>query len=241
MVNVVVIQARMGSRRLPGKSLNTLRSKTLIDHVIERAVEVRSADEVVVATTDLSEDDILVAHIDNNWKNIVEVYRGSSLDVQSRFLEVARAKNARLIARYTADDPFKDPEIFSLGFQMIEKTGADYVSVATEPIAVGLDVEIFTADALERARVEGFSDIAMEHVTTYLRESKQIARFGLSIPSLQSPPFRLTIDTEKDLEMMGQLAGAIDELGFENFGHENTLRAVGWLRESKGVIIEEDF
>lgn len=143
-----VIQARMGSSRLPGKTLKDLNGKPLIDHVIERALFVLKIDQIVLATTTNIEDDQLVSHVSKRYG--IAVYRGDPDDVRSRFVQIGARWGAESIIRITADDPFKDPEHFLLSHQTLLVSNADYYN-NFEPLIypIGMDVECFNTRLLK--------------------------------------------------------------------------------------------
>ena len=140
-----IIQARMGSSRLPGKAMMKLEDKSLLEHVVLRVKKSKKIDEIILATTKKSEDDVLV---DLCKKLKVLTFRGSEQNVLSRFYFAAKYFNANIIVRITADDPFKDPSIIdSVINKFIVHKKYDYVSnnmVPTFPL--GLDVEVFSID-----------------------------------------------------------------------------------------------
>ena len=111
-----IVQARMGSSRLPGKTLLPFGSGTLLDYVVSRISQSRFIQQIIVATTNEPEDDEIEKHCAH--KNIL-CYRGSTSDVLERFVETAHNFNATHIVRVTADDPFKTAEIIDLAFKNI--------------------------------------------------------------------------------------------------------------------------
>ena len=141
-LNLVIIQARMGSTRLPGKVLKNICGKPLIWHVINRVNNVPSVDLVVVATTIDEQDDVLVNYIKDG--HLCEVFRGSERNVLKRFYKCATKYNADVIIRVTADDPFKDPSIIEYAIKEIIENGYDYCSNTLIPsYPEGLDIEVF--------------------------------------------------------------------------------------------------
>ena len=217
-----VIQARMGSSRLPGKSLRNLFGKPLIDHVIERALFVLDVDKIVLATTTNSEDDVLVSHVSKRFG--IDVYRGLSHDVRSRFVQIGAQKGAECIIRITADDPFKDPEHFLLAKQRLLLSNADYYNNFEPQIyPIGMDVECFKYEALERNSREDQTSESLEHVTWGLRKGVNYKRTHEN----QTPEFistRLTIDTEMDFAFCNKVAEKIGQ--GEKYDWNTTLRAL---------------
>ena len=137
---VAIIQARMGSKRLPGKVLSEIGSKPMIEYILDRVGSVDDIDQCIVATTDSSKDDKLAT-----WctEQHVDVFRGSEFDVLDRYYQCAVAANAEMVARITADDPFKDPKVITQAIQILRQNSAlDYCSNTLVPTyPEGLDVE----------------------------------------------------------------------------------------------------
>lgn len=217
-----IIQARMGSSRLPGKSLRELNGKPLIDHVIERALFAFGKEETILATTNRIEDDELASHVSKHFG--IEVYRGDSDDVRSRFLQIGKMFGAEAITRITADDPFKDPHHLKLSQENLLMSDADYYNNFEPKIyPIGMDVESFKFNALEENAKVDHSLESIEHVTFGLRKQANLKRLHQS----GTPEFittRLTIDTEIDFMFCEKVAEKIG-LG-QNFDWQTTRRAL---------------
>ncbi len=221
---VVVVQARLESHRRPGKGLALIGEKTLVSRVLERSLKIEGIHQVILATTVRDADNILVDHVREHFGTTLSVLRGSSEDVQSRFVDVAKNVGPCLMGRVTADDPFKDPELYAQGFDLLESSGADYVSVGTKPIPLGMDIEVFTSDALLRSRKLYPNAENREHVTIEMTRRPEFIREKLSVPSLLGNG-RLTVDFEEDIRFASLVAEAIVNLGGA-LDHTTTLAAV---------------
>lgn len=197
MSNIIaIVQARMASSRLPGKILLPLMDKTMLEQVINRILPVELISQVVVATTEQKTDDIIEAFC--NDKSI-PCYRGSESNVLERFYLCAKEYQADIIVRVTADDPLKDPEIITHAIQLFLEGDYDYVSNTLKPtFPEGLDIEVFSFTALERAYQGAELSSEMEHVTPYLYKHPQEFR----LCSLSNEPdlsgLRWTVDTPED-------------------------------------------
>lgn len=193
---VVVVQARMGSTRLPGKVLKTVLGKTLLEHQLERLRRVAGADSVVVATSALPADDAIAALCARLG---VSCRRGSESDVLARYLDAARAENARVVVRCTADCPLIDPGVTGELIASFEAAGEKGYG-STEGYPRGLDVEIFSREALEEAAAEATSPRDREHVTPYLiaRPERWKPFFSKCEENLSA--VRWTVDTAEDFE-----------------------------------------
>ena len=144
--NLIIIQARMNSQRLPGKVLKNLKNVPILKWLVEAAKKVCSENKIVVGTSSETSDDILV-----EWckKNKIDFYRGSLDNVLKRFVEISNKYKSKFIIRLTADCPFIDPKVIDQILYLIKKSLADYVSnTQNRSWPDGLDCEVFTRNAL---------------------------------------------------------------------------------------------
>jgi spore coat polysaccharide biosynthesis protein SpsF (cytidylyltransferase family) len=198
MKNLAIIQARMGSTRLPGKVLSELCNMPMLAVLIQRIKACRDIDETVVATTIDPTDDVLV-----DWLNQhnLPLYRGSVNDVLDRFWKCSLKHNADVIIRITADDPLKDPAIISRALSEFHaRPLIDYVSNTLKPtFPEGLDIEVFRSEALEKAATEATLVSDREHVTPYIwRQPDKFSLLNFEMdPDLSS--WRWTVDTPQDM------------------------------------------
>ncbi len=195
-----IIQARMGSSRLPGKILAEIAGRPLLAHVLERVGKARLVNKIIVATTTNREDDKTE---DFCRKEGFNFFRGSPEDVLSRYNEAASLfPSFPAIMRVTGDCPLIDPAVIDDVSRLFIKEGVDYASnIEKETYPDGMDVEIFRRTALEKANLEAtlFSD--REHVTPYIRKSPFFKKANLSAPKNMSN-YRFTVDNFEDLEMI---------------------------------------
>ncbi|HEY4057138.1 MAG TPA: glycosyltransferase family protein [Kofleriaceae bacterium] len=208
MRTVAIVQARMGSTRLPGKVLRPLGGDTVLGQCIRRLRQAASIQQVVIATTTNSEDNIIV---DACKQMGVQVHRGSPDDVLDRYVGAARASYADAVVRVTSDCPLIDGGVVDRVVGLLD--GAhDYVSnthdVQTFPR--GLDVEAFHRDTLERMGRMATSKAAREHVTVFVREQPALFRTAQLIDDTNNQDLRWTVDTDADLELVTQM--------YERFG-----------------------
>lgn len=223
--NLVIIQARMGSKRLPGKSMSLIGDKPLIDHVVRRALEIRQIQKLILATTILEEDDEIATYVREEFG--IGVYRGDPEDVRSRFVEIIKSLSPKNIIRITADDPFKDPKLADDALESLIANSFDYVSnFAPQCLPIGLDVEAFTANAFmdSYSKFQGQDDI--EHVTVALRNSGIYHTNSLRYKSNLSN-FRLTIDGPEDLVKCRIIYSMLGEVGATHlFDYQVTCRVI---------------
>ncbi len=198
-----IIQARLGSTRLPGKLLRPIQGKALLEHVVLRVRAAKSIQNIVIAATTNVLDDPIV---ELAKKLSVTCYRGSEEDVLDRFYQAAKSVKATVIVRITPDDPFKDPEVIDKAVHLLTSSQPplDYVANASCDGSIvptypeGLDTEAFTMDCLTRMWTSASKPSEREHVTPYVfshRSEFQIKSFANPI-DLSS--HRWTIDYEND-------------------------------------------
>ncbi|KAF3362075.1 hypothetical protein PHSC3_001386 [Chlamydiales bacterium STE3] len=202
---IIIVQARMGSTRLPGKVLKEVLGKPLLTHLIERLKKSKLAKQIVIATTKLPEDD-LIEQLANDQQ--VSIFRGSEDDVLERYLLAAREVQADVIVRITSDCPLMDPEIVDkgIGLFLSHFPQYDYVSnTLYRTYPRGMDVEVFSMKALETAALLARNPAEREHVTLYLVNHPE--RFSLSnfTCSQNHAFYRWTVDTEEDFRLVSQL------------------------------------
>jgi spore coat polysaccharide biosynthesis protein SpsF (cytidylyltransferase family)/spore coat polysaccharide biosynthesis predicted glycosyltransferase SpsG len=204
---VLVVQARIGSRRLPGKMLAGIVRRPAIAWLLQRAGGASRVDEVRLAIPEGAENDELAAMARTCG---CACTRGAEEDCLGRFLQAARESDADHVVRVSGDSPFIDPEMIDAVVADHLATGADYTR-NFEPIDIpaGLCVEAFTRAALERAAAETGDPYDREHVTPYFY--RRPGRFRVRrtpVPAeLLRPDVRLTLDTEEDLQALRQIAG----------------------------------
>jgi spore coat polysaccharide biosynthesis protein SpsF len=192
----VIVQARMGSRRLPGKSLVDVAGRSLLGQCIWRLRA--SAVPIVVATTHASEDDA-IEHEATRLGALV--YRGSVHDVLGRFIDAARAAKVTRVVRATADNPAVDFSSVGRSLDILDRTHADHVIEAGLPY--GTAVEAMSLDALERAAELTTDREDREHVTPFIRRDARFTAIrAIAPPSHRRSAVRLTVDTADDLDFL---------------------------------------
>jgi spore coat polysaccharide biosynthesis protein SpsF len=197
---VAIIQARMGSTRLPGKVLLDLAGASILLRVLERVRRTDSIDEVVVATTDKPSDDIIVQEC---LRYQIPVFRGQEEDVLDRYYRAAVSAKADIVVRITSDCPLIDPEITRKTVQAFLAERPDYASnclVRTYPR--GLDTEVMTLHALERTWREAKQPYQREHVTPYIHENPDEFKLLSVTGEADYSGHRWTVDTPEDFELV---------------------------------------
>ncbi|MBN1900072.1 glycosyltransferase family protein [Candidatus Sumerlaeota bacterium] len=204
----IIIQARVGSSRLPAKVLKIIQGKTVLEHDIERCLRIRRADGVVIATTRESEADKIIQVCKKFPPEKVKYYCGSVDDVLSRYYESAQMVGANAIVRITSDCPLLDPVMVDSMIDMFwgknnNSKCIDYLSnLEPRSFPKGLDTEIFSFFALECAHKEAQLPRDREHVTTYIRSRPDIfPRANFAQKDNQSG-MRWTLDYPEDFEFI---------------------------------------
>lgn len=202
---VAVVQARMGSTRLPGKTLERIGDQSMITHVVERLERSQHLSAIVVATSTAKEDQQIVEHMRAFGK---QVFAGSETDVLDRYVQAAKAVGSDLVVRITGDCPLVDPGVIDemIEFHLAQK--ADYTgNLARRTLPRGLDAEIFSMQALMMAHEFAEKPYQREHVTPYLYENPdrvQVASYEVT-GELRRPDLRLCVDTQEDLDLVREL------------------------------------
>ncbi|RME27405.1 MAG: hypothetical protein D6806_04690 [Deltaproteobacteria bacterium] len=202
---VAIVQARMGSSRLPGKVLLELGGKTVIEQVVSRLRRASSLDDVVVAIPIGRRDDPLEAECSRIG---AETIRGPEDDVLARYILAARATGADIVVRITSDCPCTDPDIVDLVMHRAISTCCDYASNTLQRSwPRGYDVEVVRTDALERAAARAVHEHEKEHVTPAIWQNPHLYSIEqvTAIPQAGNPDWRLCLDTPLDYAMLKML------------------------------------
>jgi glutamate-1-semialdehyde 2,1-aminomutase len=193
---VALVQARMGSTRLPGKVLKSIINKPMIELLLTRLSQSSELDEIVVAASEERQNDQLQSVIESLGYKCT---RGSEKDVLKRFYESAKTLKADVVVRITGDCPLVDSTLVDLCIQGYKDTQVDYFSnidPATYPD--GLDIEVMSFESIERANNETESEFDREHVTPYIRNSDSFSKFSMQYTEDLSNQ-RWSVDEPEDL------------------------------------------
>jgi spore coat polysaccharide biosynthesis protein SpsF len=209
MKTLIVIQARMGSSRLPGKILMPLGGSSVLGYVVTRCRQVATIADVVVATSRSELDDEV-----EQWCALhhVSCYRGSEDDVLSRYIEASAPYAPDYVIRVTGDCPFIDYEFASEVVRAMKDDPADFVIYPDHDLLLprGINVELMSYSALLRMDELGHEPRHREHVTYYSKDfPEQFTRTFFKVPmELRQPQLRITLDTEEDYELCQAIANA---------------------------------
>ncbi|MDR1516346.1 MAG: glycosyltransferase family protein [Synergistaceae bacterium] len=205
MRTIGIIQARMTSTRLPGKILMEVLGKPLLQYELERVRKIKSLDRIVVATTMNASDDPVADFCETLGQPF---FRGSEMDVLSRFYETAAGYGADAVVRFTADCPLIDPDISERAVRhyLDNKDNLDYCAVDVKetprPFPRGTDTEAFSMRALAEACREAVSPSEREHVTLFIYNRLERYRAVWLPAERDLSGYRLTVDTPEDFELI---------------------------------------
>jgi glutamate-1-semialdehyde 2,1-aminomutase len=196
MKTVALVQARMGSTRLPGKVLKMIAGKPMIELLLTRLSQSSELDSIVVATSEASQNDQLQSIVESLG---YQCTRGAEKDVLDRFYQSAKSVDADIVVRITGDCPLVDPALVDLCIQGFKRSQVDYFSnVTPATFPDGLDIEVMSFLSLERANNETKSEFDREHVTPYIRNSDSFVKESISHTEDLSN-LRWSVDEPEDL------------------------------------------
>ncbi|KAB8135351.1 NTP transferase domain-containing protein [Gracilibacillus oryzae] len=209
MKTAAIIQARMGSTRLPGKVLRQVLGKPLLSYQLERIRQAEKVDEIIVATTTEEIDDEIVHFCQS--ENIL-CFRGSEQDVLSRYYEASKLTDANVIVRLTSDCPLIDPEVIDKVIGAYTES-SDYVSnVMQRTYPRGMDVEVFSKELLGKIHQYAKTESDREHVTTYVRDQPDLFQVVDVLHDINYSKLRLTIDTAEDFQLVKNIMEALNQV-----------------------------
>jgi len=230
MHTVAVIQARMGSTRLPGKVLRDIGGRPMVMHVIERARRIDGVDEAVAAIPDLPEDDVLARALADR---AVRLVRGPADDVLERYRLAALDAGADAVVRVTADCPLLSPAVASRVVSRFAAGGCDYASNTRQrTYPRGMDVEVISREVLETAAREAVDPAEREHVTPFIWRRPERFHLCSVHGDVDHSDLRLTVDTEADLAVVRAVHDALGDAESQDLD-----RMVGFLSEHPELVI----
>lgn len=194
----IIIQARTGSTRLPGKILKVIHDRTLLDHIIDRLKGLKEEAVIVIATSSLPGDDRVEQFCREKG---VLCFRGSESNVLSRYYTCAKEQGFDHIVRLTADNPFVDVEEVDRLIAFHKQQGNEFTESFSQ-LPIGVGAEIFSFPALEEDMEKASMPHHFEHVDEYILENMEKFKTGtLQVPAEKhAPEVRLTVDTQEDYE-----------------------------------------
>lgn len=211
MRSVAIVQARMGSSRLPGKVLKPLAGRPVLDHVVTRVTAAQRIDDIAVATSGLPGDDAIADHCAaRGWTCV----RGSETDVLSRYAIATQATGADIVVRVTSDCPLFSPRILDEMLAAFDPSAMDYMSTnwPERSFPVGLDCELMRADALLGIAESASDPYDREHVTPHFYRNPGRYRLAGHRCALPLAHLRITLDMIEDYDRLVALLADHPEL-----------------------------
>ena len=223
---VALVQARLGSIRLPEKVLRTILNKPMIEILLNRLSMSTEIDEIVVATSNNKENDKLQSFVESLDFRCT---RGSEEDVLGRFFDSARLSEADIVVRITGDCPLVDAELVDKCIRGYKESEVDYFSnIQPATFPDGLDIEVLSMQSLEQANKEATSNYDREHVTTYIRNSDNFSKCSIQNHEDLSKQ-RWSVDEPEDLELITKI--------FEHFSPDIHF---SWKRVAELIELKPD-
>lgn len=211
---ISIVQARMGSTRLPGKVMLDLIGKPMLVHELTRIGRSKRISSIVVATTNSPADDVIVQLCrEYDW----QYFRGNEVDVLDRYYQSAKSFGADIVVRLTADCPLIEPTIIDrvVGEYLIKSPNVDYVSnlIPQRTFPRGLDTEVMSFKALKKSWNEDDNPAYREHVTQYILRNPQKFRITGIVNDRDLSNLRWTVDTKEDFQLVNEI--------YSYFGHNH--------------------
>lgn len=203
MRTVAIVQARMGSTRLPGKVLMDIGGETALSRVVRRLSRAKLITEVIIATTESPADDAIVAQAKQLG---VRCFRGSEQDVLARYLGAAEEFEAEVIVRVTSDCPLIDPGVADQVLQDFFSARVDFAyNDVEQSFPRGLDVEALSREALRRAAKLAERQYEREHVTPVFYDRTDLFKMAIVHAEKDFSRYRWTLDTPDDLQLIREI------------------------------------
>jgi glutamate-1-semialdehyde 2,1-aminomutase/spore coat polysaccharide biosynthesis protein SpsF len=211
MTTAVIVQARFGSTRLPGKVLLDLGGRTVLHRVLQRCRDISGVDAIVCAVPDKAAS----GPIEDVAKECgAKIFRGAENDVLDRYLGAARAIKADIVLRVTSDCPLIDPAVCGQVLALRARENSDYAANnMPRSFPLGLDCEAFTLAALTRAAGTATDTYDREHVTPWLRRADGIRRVNLSSGNAALAAHRWTLDYPEDIDFFRAVSARLPDIG----------------------------
>jgi spore coat polysaccharide biosynthesis protein SpsF len=211
-----VLQGRMGSTRLPGKVMLPLLGKPMIQCVFDRLRRCQCVDDIIVATSLLSEDDIIADHFTSQG---LKVFRGSLEDPLDRYYKAAKHHQIKHVLRAMADCPFIDPNLIDKQAEVYFSGEYDFCHLVGE-FPSGLDTTMFNYDCLEKAWNEATKKSEREHITSYITNNPKLFKIGSYEPLRGLYHHRWVVDRPLDYKFAKAVYEGLEQ-PFDEFGWED--------------------
>ena len=204
MYTVAIVQARMGSTRLPGKVMREVLGKPLLSHLITRLKEAKLINKILIATTNKDKDKPILKLARESG---IDSFAGSEDDVLDRYYQAAVKCNAQVIVRITADCPLIDPELVDkiVAHYLNNRENLDYVRSGTSYPDGVVETEVFSFASLKKAWKEARLASEREHVTPYIWKNPELFRTATIENEEDLSYIRLVVDDERDFRLVTEI------------------------------------
>lgn len=200
---IAIVQARMGSMRLPGKVLKQVNGKPLLEYQIERMKRAENVDQIVVSTTTKPLDDPI---IDLCERLNIHTFRGSEEDVLGRFYETGRFFGADVIIRLTADCPLIDPVLIDTVVEFFLQNQPNYLYVTNaQTYPQGMKVETFTYEVLKDAYMNANTAYDLEYMTPFILKRVESSAIAEVVHVADESPYHLKVETQEDFQLVEEV------------------------------------
>lgn len=231
----IILQARMGSSRLPGKVLKSLAGRPMLGHILERLEASRKAEVLVLAST-TSPGDAQVLDYAKERHPRFKTFAGSERDVLDRYIQAARTFGIDTVVRCTADNPLVDVPMVDALIDLHRSSGADCAHSKTDrgnSLPIGAGAEVYKRQSLETSWKDCKESDNLEHVDEYIHEHPERFRIvNLPVPpERRCPSLRVTVDTPDDFDRMARIYAALYRPG----APIDLPEAIGWCRQQGWV------
>ncbi len=215
MKYLVIIQARCGSSRLPGKVLKDIYGKTALERMIDRVKRSKNIDEIIIATT-INKEDIEIIKLVSSLG--LRIFAGSSNDVLDRYYQTAKLIKPEYVIRLTSDCPLFDFEILDNAIEMFEHKKCDYLGMISETFPDGLDLEIMPFEVLKTAWEKAELTSEREHVTLYIKNHPKLFNiYDYQCTYGNFKHMRWTLDESEDYVFIKEIYKYFLDIGKEYF------------------------
>ena len=235
---ICIVQARISSKRLPAKILLPGFNKPLLLHTIERLKKSKLIDDVVVATSNLKIDDVILKICKGNNIN---TFRGHPLNLLDRYYKCAKKYNAKTIVRITSDCPLIDYKVVDSVIRNFKLSNVDYSSNVHPPtFPDGFDVEVFSFKVLKRTYFKANKNFEKEHVTPYIWDNPnkfKIGNFSTSIKKRYHDKYRLTLDYKEDFYVIWNIYKAL----YPQNRYFELKDIINYLTKKPNILINKDY
>jgi spore coat polysaccharide biosynthesis protein SpsF len=207
-----IIQARMGSSRLPNKVLMDIQGKPSLEFMIERVLKSKYIEKIIVATTTTKKDKVIVDFCKNKK---IAFYCGSENDVLDRYYQASKKNGVKTIVRLTSDCPLIDPYLIDKTIDLYFKKFVNYASNAVPPelkkYPDGSDVEVFSFTDLTRAWIETKDIKDREHVTFYFWKRNKNFKTAILDNKHDWGKYRITVDYKEDIDLVRKIVKKLED------------------------------